>query len=125
MCSLAVGGLTSVLQCSFGEIPTPLVVLPTRNVTVEFSLMGNITDMIPFVNIILFGTCKSPANPLRLVTQGEDPPCTPAITTPWVSGAGNVLVQGMPAIDYGSQLFCAYGGVITILFPGVFTVKVP
>lgn len=116
--SLAVVGGTALIKCSEGSVFTPLVVLPSRTVVAEFMLMGNITDIIPLVNIIPFGSCA-------ILAAVGDPACTPMPVTPWISEAISVLVQGMPALDKSSVLQCLVGGTITVVEPGNFSVMVP
>lgn len=126
--SLAVVGTTSLLKCAAGSMPTPLLVTPDRAVIAEGMMMGNITDMVPLINIEPFGTCSSPTNPaVEAAAAAGDPapPCTPAITTPWISAAVTVLVKGSPALDASSCLVCDLGGIITVLEPGNITVMVP
>jgi hypothetical protein len=129
--SLAVVGATSSIQCSFGLVPTPLIVLPDRTVTAEGMLMGNISDMLPLANIEPFGDCVSLANPEVLAATIAalgvltPMPCIPVTVEPWVSEALTVLVQGMPAIDETAILMCTWLGVIHINEPGNFTVMVP
>src|SRR5438552_16139261 len=114
--SLAVVGEASLLQCSFGTAPTPLIVLPDRTVMAEGMLMGNITDMKPLVNIEPFGECISLANPAVLAASLAagtlaPVPCIPVTTSPWTTAAMNVLVQGQPALDQTSILMCEWLGV--------------
>lgn len=123
--SLAVVGLASEIKCSFGTIPTPLVVTPGREVIAEAMLMGNITDMIPLKNIEPFGLCSSPLNPAVDAAAGTPMPCVPVPITPWLSEALTVLVQGFPAIDQSAILMCTWAGVITIEEPGNVAVMVP
>jgi hypothetical protein len=129
--SLAVVGGTSLIQCSFGLIPTPLMVLPDRTVMVEGMLMGNITDIIPLVNIMTFGLCISLANPEVLAATIAAAgvlvpmPCVPVTLDPWISEALTVIVGGAPALDQTSTVMCAWAGVIHIDEPGNATVMVP
>lgn len=126
--SLAVVGTTSLLKCSSGLTPSPLIVTPSRTVMAEGMLMGNITDMVPLLNIEVFGTCKSPTNPAvyAAAAAGDPaPPCTPTILMPWMSPAVTVLVQGVPVLDKSSCLTCTLGGFITVVETGNPTVMVP
>ena len=75
-----------VLQCSFGAAPSALSVLPANCVTTG-TPAATIMDNKPFVNILPFGMCISPANPeviaetaaaLGVLTPA---PCIPAIVT--------------------------------------------
>ena len=128
--SLAVVGATSLLKCSFGTVPTPLMVVG-RTVMAEGMLMGNITDMVPLVNIEPFGMCLSLLNPeVAAATAAAmgvlvPMPCVPVTVTPWVSEAVTVLVEGRPALDQTSILMCTWAGVIEVVEPGNFTVMVP
>lgn len=129
--TLAVVGEISLIQCLFGASPTPLVVLPDRTITAEFMLMGNITDMIPFVNIITFVECVSLANPQVIIATAAamgvltPMPCEPIVVDPWVSEALDVFVEVMPALDQTSLVMCIWAGVIHVDEPGNLTVMVP
>ncbi len=129
--SFAVVGGKSLIQCSFGTLPTPLVVLPDRTVVAELMLVGNITDMIPMANIEPFGLCWSPTNPEVIIATAmamgvlTPMPCEPITVAPWVSEALTVHVGGMPAIDSTAILMCIWEGIIHIDEPGQFQVMVP
>ncbi len=129
--TLAVVGVTSLLQCSFGLVPSPLIVLPDRTVTAQTMLIGCITDFVPFANIEPFGMCISLANPQVAAATAAaggiliPMPCEPVTVTPWITAAINVLVRGTPALDQTSILMCTWAGVIHVDEPGNFTVSVP
>lgn len=123
--SLAVVGATSEIKCSFGTLPTPLIVTPERKVIAGVMLMGNITDMVPLKNIEPFGLCFSPLNPEVEAASGAPMPCVPVPVAPWVSAAVNVLVKGAPAIDQTAFLMCTWAGIINIVEPGNTVVMVP
>ncbi|MGA2153811.1 MAG: DUF4280 domain-containing protein [Bryobacteraceae bacterium] len=119
------------MMCTFGMAPSSLVVLPTNKVFTNMVPDANIMDHIPMENIMPFGMCMSPSNPtvaaattaaLGVLTPM---PCIPATTTPWTPGASNVLLGNMPTLDNVSELMCMWGGVITFVTPGEFTVMVP
>jgi hypothetical protein len=83
------------------------------------------------VNIMPFGMCISLANPtvasataaaLGVLTPM---PCIPNTPTPWVPGALTVLLANQPTLDNISTLTCIWGGVITFVDAGEFTVDVP
>jgi Domain of unknown function (DUF4280) len=112
------------LTCSFGMAPSSLVVLPDKRTLVENKPFATVMDNKPFVNILPFGLCTSLANPitaaqtaaaLGVLTPGT---CTPVIPAPWVPGSPTALVGNQPALTQQSMCVCAYGGVITIAFPG-------
>ncbi len=119
------------MMCSFGVAPSSLVVLPANRVTTNQAPDANIMDHIPMVNIMPFGMCMSPANPTVAAATAAalgvltPMPCIPATPAPWVPGAPNVLLGNFPTLDDSSQLLCTWGGVITFVTPGEFTVTVP
>lgn len=119
------------MMCTFGVAPSSLVVLPTNKVFTNMVPDANIMDYIPMVNIMPFGMCMSPANPVVAAATAAalgvltPMPCIPATTTPWVPGAVTDLLGNFPALDNVSQLMCMWGGVITFVTPGEFTVMVP
>jgi Domain of unknown function (DUF4280) len=119
------------MMCTFGVAPSNLVVLPTNTTFTNQVPDANIMDHIPLVNIMPFGVCSSIANPevaaataaaLGVLTPM---PCIPNTPAPWVTGAPTVLLGNMPTLDNVSQLMCIWGGVITFVDPGEFTVMVP
>ena len=108
----------SLLKCSQGIAPTPLVVLvPT--VMGQGPQAANIMDCVPMANIPTFGMCMSPANPMVIAATAAalgvltPMPCIP-VTTPWMPGSPTVLVRNFPALDASSRCMCAYAGEITI-----------
>ena len=108
----------SLLKCSQGIAPTPLVVLvPT--VMGQGPQAANIMDCVPMANIPTFGMCMSPANPMVIAATAAalgvltPMPCIP-VTTPWTPGSPTVLVRNFPALDASSKCMCAYAGEITI-----------
>ena len=121
----------AMMMCSFGVAPSSLVVLPTNMMLTSDMPAANIMDNIPMVNIMPFGMCMSPANPVVAAATAAalgvltPMPCIPATTAPWVPGAPTVLLANMPALDNTSQLMCMWGGVITFTFPGQVTEEIP
>ena len=119
------------MMCTFGMAPSSLVVLPVNRVMTSEVPDANIMDHIPMVNIMPFGMCMSPSNPTVAAATAAalgvltPMPCIPATTTPWTPGASNVLLGNMPTLDNVSELMCMWGGVITFVTPGEFTVMVP
>lgn len=121
----------AMVMCSFGAAPMPLTVLPDKKVMVQNMPVATIMDNKPFVNIKPFGVCMSLMNPITaaqtaaafgVLTPGT---CTPVTTAPWVPGGPTVLVGNMPVLNNSSQCMCAYGGVITVSYPGTTTAMVP
>lgn len=120
----------AICSCTFGMAPMPLEVLPISRVMAGGSPAGNITDAIPFAEVMPFVMCISMANPAVLAATIAalgvlvPMPCTP-ITGAWVPGAPTVMLGGPPALDASSMAICGFGGVIMISFPGQVTVEVP
>jgi hypothetical protein len=120
----------ATLQCSFGVAPGVLTVLPV-NRTMTGGPAANIMDHVPMLNILPFGMCNCPSNPMVAAATAAalgvltPMPCIPMTSAPWMPGAPTVMVGGMPSLQNSSKLMCQWGGVIQILAPGQFTVMVP
>ena len=119
------------MMCSFGLAPSNLIVLPINRVQTDEVPDANIMDHIPITNIPPFGMCTTPSNPevasataaaLGVLTPM---PCVPVTPSPWVMGAPTVLLGNEPSLDNISKLMCTWGGVITFVTPGEFTVEIP
>ena len=119
------------MMCTFGMAPSSLVVLPINRVMTNEVPDANIMDHIPMVNIMPFGMCMSPSNPTVAAATSAamgvltPMPCIPATPAPWTPGAETVLLGNMPSLDNISTLNCIWGGVITFVTPGEFTVEIP
>lgn len=120
----------TTIKCSFGVAPTPLVVLPVNRVLGP-TPVANIMDTKPFVNIMPFGMCSSPANPTVITATAAalgvftPMPCVPAIVTPWLPGSPTVLVGNLPAVSNSSTCMCSWGGVVSVVAPASFQTMVP
>jgi len=121
----------AMMQCTFGVAPSSLVVLPTNKVMTNMVPDANIMDHIPMMNIMPFGMCSSPSNPVVAAATAAalgvltPMPCIPATPAPWITGAPTVLLGNFPALDNVSQLMCIWGGVITFNDAGEETVQIP
>jgi hypothetical protein len=121
----------AAMTCTMGAAPSSLVVLPKNKVLCEGPPAANIMDHVPMVNILPFGVCTSPANPVvaaaTAAAQGvlTPMPCIPATAAPWTPGAPTVLIAGMPALDNVSQCMCNFGGVIRFTNAGTVKTQVP
>ena len=121
----------AMLMCTMGMAPSTLVVLPTNMVLTDEMPDANIMDFIPITNIMPFGMCMSPANPMVAAATAAamgvltPMPCIPMTVAPWVPGAPTVLLAEMPTLDSTSTLMCTWAGVISISMPGEMTVMVP
>lgn len=120
----------AMIRCTFGVAPASLVVLPVNRVLTG-TPAANIMDNKPMVNILPFGMCQSPSNPMVAAATAAalgvltPMPCVPATTAPWITGAPTVLTANMPTLNNSSKLMCMWGGVIGVDVPGQFTVAVP
>ncbi len=120
----------AMLKCSFGLAPGSLMVLPINRVKTAMPI-ANIMDNKPFMNIIPFAMCTSPANPTVAAATAAamgvltPMPCIPVTTAPWMPGSPTVLIGGMPALNNSSKLMCIWGGIIEVVVPGQFTINVP
>jgi len=120
----------AMLKCSFGVAPSSLIVLPQNRVLVSNMPMANIMDNKPMVNIMTFGMCQSPANPVVAAATAAalgvltPMPCIPATVAPWTPGNPMTMVGSMPVINNSSTLMCTWGGAITITSPGQTTTMV-
>jgi Domain of unknown function (DUF4280) len=116
-------GMGALLQCSFGVAPSALSVLPTSQVLGSTPL-ATIMDNVPMLNILPFGMCECPANPVVAAATAAalgvltPMPCIPATAAPWAVGSPTVLVGGKPLLDNQSKLICSYGGMIQVTSPG-------
>jgi hypothetical protein len=116
--------LGAVLSCSFGTLPTSMIVLPETPVLEDELPAATIMDFIPLENIPSFGLCSSLANPeVAAATAAAGGvltpmPCIPVTNSPWFPGAPTVLLEGLPALCTGSMCMCDWLGEITIDEPG-------
>ncbi len=116
------------MQCTFGVAPSTLTILPANKV-MEGSPGANIMDFIPLVNILPFGMCSSPANPLVIALTAAamgvptPAPCVPMTVSPWAAGNPTVLLANFPILTDDSQLMCMWAGAISIKMPGQMIVE--
>ena len=121
----------ALLKCSMGAAPSPLVVLPANKVTAEGPPAANIMDHKPMANIMPFGVCMSPANPVVAAATAAamgvltPMPCIPMTVAPWVTGAPTVLIGNMQALNNTSKCMCNWGGVIMITVPATTKTMIP
>lgn len=119
------------MMCTFGAAPSALNVLPVGMVNAGGPAAATIMDNKPMVNIAPFGMCMSMSNPQVAAATAAamgvltPMPCLPNTPGPWTPGSPTVLIAGNPALNNSSKCMCAFGGSISILVPGQFTVMVP
>ncbi len=117
------------LTCIFGVAPSALAVLPVNRVLTSKNPAATIMDMKPMVNILPFAMCITPSNPQVAAATAAafgvlvPQPCIPVITGAWMPGSTTVLIGGQPALTITCQAMCAWGGMISIVSPGQFTVN--
>ncbi len=120
----------AVTLCSMGASPGVLNALPAGT-TAGPAQIATVTDIVPFLNIGPFAMCRSLANPVVAAATAAalgvltPMPCAPVVPAPWQPGSPTVQVAGRPALTANSTCQCAYGGLITIVVPGQFTVTAP
>lgn len=121
----------AMMMCSFGMAPSSLVVLPVNRVMSSNMPAATIMDHVPMVNIMPFGMCTSPSNPMVAAATAAalgvltPMPCIPMTMAPWAPGAPNVTIGNMPALDNTSKCMCNWGGVVSITYPGQVTESIP
>jgi hypothetical protein len=121
----------AMLKCSMGLAPGTLMVLPVNKVMCGNQPAANIMDHVPMMNIMPFGMCKSPANPVVAAATAAalgvltPMPCIPATAAPWAPGAPTVMIANQPALDSTSKCMCNWAGTIEITDPGQPTTDVP
>lgn len=117
----------TLLKCSFGNVPVPLMLLPGRKAKAMMPIAVK-TDHVPLVNILPFGMCSNPANPMVAAATAAalgvltPMPCIPCTASDWTRACSQVKVQGKEVLNMDSKLRCLYGGEIGITAPICLTV---
>lgn len=112
----------TLLKCSFGNAPVPIMVLPDKKVNSMLPVAVK-SDHIPLLNILPFGMCSNPANPMVIAATAAamgvltPMPCIPCTTQDWSGACEKVKIKGKPALHMGSELKCLYGGSIRAAAP--------
>ena len=120
----------AMMNCTMGLAPSSLVPTP-KPVLTSNMVAANILDHVPMLNIMPFGMCKCPGNPVVAAATAAafgvltPMPCVPVTPAPWVPGAPTVLLAGAPALNNSSKLICIWGGTISFMTPGQFTNMIP
>ena len=121
----------AMLKCTMGMAPSSLVVLPLNMQNTSNMPAANIQDHIPMVNIMPFGMCQSPANPMVAAATAAamgvltPMPCIPMTPAPWVTGSPTVTLANQPALNKSSMLMCNWAGQISISMEGQMTHTIP
>lgn len=88
-----------------------------------------INDTASFVNVTPCGMCTSIANPTVAAATASalgvltPMPCIPNPVGIWQGCTNSPSVGGKKALSNEGKLICAYGGTISIVFPGQTTVS--
>lgn len=112
----------TLLKCNFGNLPAPIMVLPDKKVNSMLPVAVK-SDHIPILNILPFGMCSNPANPMVLAATAAalgvltPVPCIPCTVNAWSKACSKIKIHGKEAINMDSQLKCLYGGNIQITAP--------
>ncbi len=112
----------TLLKCSFGNAPVPIMVLPDKKVNSMLPVAVK-SDHIPFLNILPFGMCSNPANPMVIAATAAamgvltPVPCIPCTVQDWTGACGKVKIKGKEVINMDSRLQCLYGGSIQAAAP--------
>lgn len=114
----------AIMACTFGMAPSSFMASPGRTEMLSNVPKGNIMDFAPMVNIMPFGMCNTLSNPTVAAATSAamgvltPMPCIPAITTPWMPGNPQVMVQGQPALMRSCRNMCMWGGQISFTTDG-------
>lgn len=112
----------TLLKCNFGNVPVPLMVLPDKKVNSMLPVAVQ-SDHIPLLNILPFGMCSNPSNPLVIAATAAamgvltPVPCLPCTVEEWTGSSKKVKVKGGQALSMDSKLRCLFGGEIQAAAP--------
>ncbi|MEK4063892.1 MULTISPECIES: DUF4280 domain-containing protein [Paenibacillus] len=109
----------AILSCTCGTQLNRLKVPYSHGVHLKEKAQLNVEDKNPMIHIMPFGNCTSLLNPAvqigKLDIEGrKKAPCVPGISTSWMDGKTDVLVDGHPALLSTCVNQCVYGGRIVI-----------
>lgn len=100
----------------------PIMVLPDKKVKSMLPAAVK-SDHIPFVNILPFGMCSNPANPMVIAATAAalgvftPMPCIPCTLQDWTGVSEKVKIKGKQVLNMDSKLQCLYGGNIQVAAP--------
>ena len=121
----------ATLKCTMGMAPSKLMVLPINMVNTSNVPAANIMDHIPMVNIMPFGMCQSPSNPMVIAATAAamgvltPMPCIPMTMAPWAPGSVTVMLGNQPSLNKDAMLMCTWAGQISVLVEGQMTHAIP
>ena len=95
-----------LLMCNQGTTPGTFT-------SFNKSGVGSATECQAFLNISMFGMCRSPANPMVAgATAANMGAVTPAQCVPHIAGAWVGYVDEKGQVDGGANCVCQWGGII-------------
>ena len=98
------------------------MVLPDKKVN-SMLPAATAADHIPLLNILPFGMCSNPANPMVIAATAAamgvltPVPCIPCTVQEWTGASEKVKIKGKKALNMDSRLQCLYGGSIQAQAP--------
>ena len=122
---------SAMIQCTFGTNPSPLMATPGRMTSISSMPVLNISDFAPMTCISPFGMCSSPSNPAVIAATAAafgvftPAPCVPVVTTPWMPGKMDKMVEGMPALTNQCRNMCMWAGQISFSNDGQIPIPPP
>lgn len=109
--------------CTFGTAPGTLNATSQAMVTVAGMPAATIQDVAPMSNISPCGLCTTLSNPATAAATAAalgvltPQPCVPAPVGVWLGGQAP-LIGGIPGLASDMKLTCAFGGSLSIVYPG-------
>ncbi len=115
----------AVLQCTMGAAPSVFTAqgLPGVPQTLGTLPAATIAEFVPMMNIMPFGVCQSPSNPMVAAATAAamgvltPMPCIPNVVAPWAPPSECATVSQMPLATAQSTCNCAWGGAISVQMP--------
>jgi hypothetical protein len=112
----------AMLQCTMGAAPSAFTAqgLPGVPQTLGSLPAATITEFVPMMNIMPFGVCQSPANPMVAAATAAamgvltPMPCIPNVVAPWAPPSQVATVNNIPLATAQSTCNCAWGGTISV-----------
>jgi hypothetical protein len=123
--------MSGMMMCTMGVAPSSLMVLPAKMCMTSNMPAATIMDNVPMMNIMPFGMCMSPANPMVAAATAAamgvltPMPCIPNTPAPWLVGAPTAMLGNLPVLNNTSTLMCIWAGTISVTFPGEVTEQTP
>lgn len=114
----------ATMQCTMGDQPAILTVLPSRTVFLCGQPMANISDHTSMLNLASFGKCRSlgfpPTAAATAAAHGKltPKPCIHNTPMPWIPGKPDYLIQNQPALLKSCKCTCMWGGIISLIDDG-------